>query len=202
MTTPADLLTRELRRDGSRPFITWYGAAAGERVELSLATTANWVAKIAGYVEDELDTYADQPIVIDPALHWISAVAVLAIWSAGAEVSTDPTAEGERLELPLDPMGMGLSRLVAAYPDSYSPVAPSGSDEVSAVAGAVPEGARVLTALPLTASGMVLGLLGPLAAGGSVVYSLADAAGLTDRATAERVTHTAGLDVPGLPRLG
>jgi uncharacterized protein (TIGR03089 family) len=202
VTTPSDLLTRQLRLDGSRPFITWYGEAAGERVELSLATTANWVAKIAGYVEDELDTYSSEPIVIDPTLHWITAVALLAIWQTGAALSTEVAGDGERLELPLDPMGMGLSRMVAAYPDSYSPVAPSGSDAVSVAIGAVPDGGRVLTALPLTGDGLVLGLLGPLAAGGSVVYSPADAAGLAERAATERITHTAGIDVPGLPRLG
>jgi uncharacterized protein (TIGR03089 family) len=202
VTTPADLLTRELRRDGSRPFITWYGGAAGERVELSIATTANWVAKIAGYVEDELDVYSSDPIVIDPTLHWVTAVALLAIWQTGASVSTQGEGDGERLELPLDPMGMGLSRMVAAYPDSYSPVAPSGSDPLASAIGAVADGARVLTSLPLTDSGLAVGLLGPLAAGGSVVYSPADTVGLAERALAERVTHTAGLDVPGLPRLG
>jgi hypothetical protein len=197
VATPSELLTRELRRDGSRPFITWYGAAAGERVELSIATTANWVAKIAGYVDDELDIYSDDPIVVDPTLHWITAVALLGVWQTGAAVTTDLDA-GELFELPLDPMGMGLSRLVGAYPDSYAAIGPSGADAV-AVAPELPAGARLLTTLSLDDPGW--GLLSPLVASGSVVYSPADAPGLAERAATERVTHTAGIDLPGMPRL-
>ncbi|HVW81757.1 MAG TPA: TIGR03089 family protein [Mycobacteriales bacterium] len=200
MATPSDLLTRELRRDGSRPLITWYGEGPGERVELSVATTANWVAKLAGYLEDELDVFGDEPIVIDPALHWITAVAALAVWHAGAALATAPTS-GQPLDLPLDPMGAGLSRLVAAYPDAYAPGQPSGEDAVAAASGAVPEGARVLSVLPLEGPGLTWSLLGPLAGGGSVVYSPADGADLAARAAAERVTHTAGADVAGLPLL-
>jgi hypothetical protein len=201
VTTPTDLLTRELRRDGSRPFITWYGAAPGERVELSVATTENWVAKTASYLCDELDVYSGDPVVIDPTLHWITAVLLLAGWEAGARIETDPSASGQRLDVRLDPMGAGLSVLVAGYPDLYSPVSPSGDDALAAALGRVPEGARVLTTLPLVGAGAEWGLLGPLAAGGSVVYAT-DAPGLTERAAAERVTHTAGVDLPGLPRLG
>ncbi|HWA66817.1 MAG TPA: TIGR03089 family protein [Mycobacteriales bacterium] len=200
MATPFDLLTRELRRDGSRPFITWYGDEPGQRVELSVATTANWVAKIAGYIDDELDV--DEPIVVPAALHWISAVALLAAWAAGADVATALSPGGQRLELPLDPMGAGLSRLVAAYPDAFSSPNPSGEDVVEAARGAVPEAARVLTASPLAGPGLVWGLVGPLLAQGSAVYCAADAAGLAERAAAERVTHTAGVDLTGLPRLG
>jgi hypothetical protein len=193
-------MTRELRRDGSRPFITWYGAEAGERIELSVVTTANWVAKIAGYLADEMDIYSDDPIVIDPTLHWITAVALLAVWQTGARTATDMAASGERFEAPLDPMGIGLSGLVAAYPDSYPLVEPSGEDAVSVARGTVPEGARVMTTLPLDAVGIGWGLVGPLAAGGSVVYAPDDDA-TPARAAAERVTHTVGLDVAGLPRL-
>ena len=38
--TPADLLDQQLRRDGTRPLLTWYDDATGERIELSVATAA------------------------------------------------------------------------------------------------------------------------------------------------------------------
>src|ERR687898_246333 len=54
MTTPYDLLLAELRRDRSRPLITYYDDGTGERVELSVATFDNWVAKTAGLLRDGL----------------------------------------------------------------------------------------------------------------------------------------------------
>ncbi|MDX6375117.1 MAG: hypothetical protein QOD98_4105, partial [Nocardioidaceae bacterium] len=41
--TFGDLLRDELRRDSGRPLLTWYDEGSGERVELSVATYANWV---------------------------------------------------------------------------------------------------------------------------------------------------------------
>ena len=43
--TPAGLLADALRADPGRPLITFYDDATGERVELSVATFGNWVAK-------------------------------------------------------------------------------------------------------------------------------------------------------------
>ena len=37
------------------PLVTYYDLASGERVELSGVTTANWVAKTANFLIDELD---------------------------------------------------------------------------------------------------------------------------------------------------
>lgn len=187
MTTPADLLTRELRRDGSRPFITWYGDNPGERVELSVATTANWVAKIAGYLDDELAIEPGEAIMVDPMLHWLTAVTLLAAWSAGAAVVFDPDSPATRVEVPLDPLGAGFSRLVAAYPDSFIPTAPSGAAELAAISPDLPADARVLWSAPLDSLGIGLGLLGPLSVGGSVVYSGADRA--DEIRVSERVTH-------------
>jgi hypothetical protein len=199
MTTPSALLTNELRRDGARPLITTYDAEGG-RVELSVATTANWVAKTAGYLEDELDVGPGDVIGVDPTLHWLTAVVLLAAWAVGAEVVIAPNGEGHVVEVPLDPMGAEFSRLVAAYPDHYVPASPSGEDPVGA-APRLPDGARVLTTLPLDSKGLGVGLLGPLAARGSVVFA-SDRADLATIARAELVTCTAGADLPGLPRLG
>jgi hypothetical protein len=199
VTTPAHLLDAEVRRDGSRPFITGYDSQGG-RVELSVVTTANWVAKTSGYLEDEIGIEPGDELSVAPTLHWLTAVVLLAAWAVGAEVRTDGSA-GTTVDVPLDPMGMAFNRLVAAYPDQR-PAAPfpAGSDAVRA-APDLPPGARVLTTLPLDGAGLGLGLLGPLAAGGSAVYA-ADGADASAIARTERVTHTAGVDVPGLPRLG
>jgi hypothetical protein len=190
--TPSDLLARELRRDGARPFITYYDLTTGGRVELSVATTANWVAKSAGYLADELGVEPGDTVSFDPQLHWATAILLLSAWGVGATVDFAPGAE--RTDVPLDPMGAGMSALVASYPDVFVPSQPSGTETLAAHS-AVPEGARVLTVLPLDAAGVGWSLLAPLAAGGSVVY------GGVESAAAERVTHTAGVDVPGLPRL-
>ena len=52
------LLAEQLRRDPARPLVTFYDDATGERVELSVTTYANWVAKTAGLLQDELDARA------------------------------------------------------------------------------------------------------------------------------------------------
>ncbi|MFD0786819.1 TIGR03089 family protein, partial [Micromonospora azadirachtae] len=38
--------------DPTRPLLTWYDDASGERTELSGATLANWVAKTANLLVD------------------------------------------------------------------------------------------------------------------------------------------------------
>lgn len=52
--TPADLLRSALAADPARPLVTFYDDATGERVELSVATFANWVAKTANLLQGEL----------------------------------------------------------------------------------------------------------------------------------------------------
>jgi hypothetical protein len=197
MPTPAELLATELRRDAARPFITEYGDDG--RVELSVATIANWVAKTAGYLIDEIGVEPGDAIAVNPALHWQHAVALLAAWSVGARVDLGPSPEVEPLEVPLDLLGAEFSRLVAGYPDRYDPAEPSGEDAVAA-APKLAATARLLTTVALDATGAPVGLLAPLAAGGSVVYAPATA-DLAAIAAAERVTHAAGVDLPGLPRI-
>ena len=55
MTTFAAVLAAQLRRDPGRPLLTFYDHATDERVELSVTTYANWVAKTASLLQDELD---------------------------------------------------------------------------------------------------------------------------------------------------
>ena len=49
------VLDGRARRDPGRPLVTWYDDATGERVELSVATYANWVAKTASLLVEEHD---------------------------------------------------------------------------------------------------------------------------------------------------
>jgi uncharacterized protein (TIGR03089 family) len=214
VTTPADLLAHELRVDGSRPLLTYYDDASGERVELSVATTANWVAKTAHFLVDEHGIDPGDLVTVRLPLHWQTAVVLLACWSAGAQVSfeaggvvsfatPDRTADGETVVLSLAPMGVDFSALVAAHPDAFDPLDPSGEDLVEATAIDLPHGARVLTVVPYDGAGAIShGLIAPLAVSGSVVLvGHVDASMLAAHADAERITHTLGIDVNKLPRL-
>jgi uncharacterized protein (TIGR03089 family) len=192
--------------------LTFYDDATGERVELSIATTANWVAKTGSFLADEYGVDVGDAVVIDLPLHWQAAVLLLATWAAGGAValeidpsalvtvSTEPDAQ---VALSLEPMGADFSRLVAAQPDSWQAINPSGADVVAAAATDLPHGARVLSVLRYDgAAAISYGLIAPLAVDGSVVLVRnADPAKLADRAVTERVTHSLGIDIVGLPRL-
>jgi hypothetical protein len=52
MTTFSEVLAAQLRRDPGRPLVTFYDHATDERVELSVTTYANWVAKASGLLTD------------------------------------------------------------------------------------------------------------------------------------------------------
>ncbi|MBB1013604.1 TIGR03089 family protein, partial [Dietzia kunjamensis] len=55
MTTAADTVLQPLLAlDPGTPMVTHYNQAAPSRVELSVTSTANWAAKIAGLLRDEL----------------------------------------------------------------------------------------------------------------------------------------------------
>jgi uncharacterized protein (TIGR03089 family) len=84
--TPSALLERALAADPGRPLLTFYDDATGERVELSVATTANWVAKTAGLLVDGLGTAPGDRVAVDLPRHWLAAVWALAAWRTGCEV--------------------------------------------------------------------------------------------------------------------
>ncbi len=87
-TFPA-LLESAVRADASRPLVTFYDDATGERVELSVVTFANWVAKTAGLCQDELDVERGSLLLVDLPTHWLGAVWLGAAWSLGAQVTDD-----------------------------------------------------------------------------------------------------------------
>ena len=233
--SPAGLLSRELRRDGSRPLVTWYDDATGERVELSVATAANWAAKVAGLLVDEWEIGPGHAVGVALPVHWETVVVLLGIWSAGAAAVLDGAGSvtfttresaqtaGTQIVLGLAPLGGDFGQLVATQPDVFVPPIPvnptkpalvvaghawSHAQLVEAAADAarahgLDAHSRVLSTMAFDgADGLDASLLAPLAAGGSVVLvSNADGARLADRCASERVTHTAGVGVPGLPRL-
>ena len=87
MTTFTDLLASQLRRDPSRPFVTFYDVGTGERTELSLTTYANWVAKASSLLTEELDLEHEDVLLLDLPCHWLGPVFLGAAWTVGLEVA-------------------------------------------------------------------------------------------------------------------
>ena len=94
MTTFTDVLRDLLARDAGRPLVTFYDESTGERVELSVTTYANWVAKAAGLLVEECDLERGQSLRIDLPTHWLGTVFLGAAWTIGLVVtgSDDPDA--------------------------------------------------------------------------------------------------------------
>ncbi|MGY1781214.1 TIGR03089 family protein [Geodermatophilus sp. SYSU D01036] len=84
--TPSDLLAAALRRGPAAPLVTAYDDATGERVELSGATLANWVAKTANLLQDEFDVGPGSTVAVALPVHWQTAAVLLGVWSCGAAV--------------------------------------------------------------------------------------------------------------------
>ncbi|WP_156726901.1 TIGR03089 family protein [Streptomyces apocyni] len=122
--TPADLLRSALAADPGRPLVTFYDDATGERVELSVATLANWVAKTANLLQGDLAAEPGDRLALLLPAHWQTAVWLLACSSVGvlADVGGDPAdadlvvsgpesldaaraCSGERVALALRPLG-------------------------------------------------------------------------------------------------
>jgi uncharacterized protein (TIGR03089 family) len=74
----------------ARPLITHYDDAAGTRVELSVATLANWAAKTANWLTAEHDLEPGDPVVVRLPAHWQTAGILLGAWWCGAAVTDKP----------------------------------------------------------------------------------------------------------------
>ncbi|MFQ6172035.1 TIGR03089 family protein [Oryzobacter sp. R7] len=87
-TTVPAVLARLVGSDPGRPRITVYddtdGPTRGERVELSARVLANWVAKAANLLQDELDAGRGTVVRLDLPPHWRTLYWALAAWSVGA----------------------------------------------------------------------------------------------------------------------
>ncbi|WP_240759323.1 TIGR03089 family protein, partial [Phytoactinopolyspora endophytica] len=93
VSTPHDLLRTELSRDGSRPLVTFYDDATGERIELSVTTFDNWVAKTAGLLRDDLMADAGTRVGLMLPPHWQALVWAGACWALGACVVDNDDAD-------------------------------------------------------------------------------------------------------------
>ncbi|MCX4550713.1 TIGR03089 family protein [Streptomyces sp. NBC_01387] len=182
--TPADLLRSALAREPARPLVTFYDDATGERVELSVATFANWVAKTANLLQGELSAEPGDRLALLLPAHWQTAVWLLACSSVGvlADVGGEPgkadlvvsgpdTLEearacgGERVALALRPLGGRFPQPPAGFAD-YAVEVPSQGDRFEPYA-------------PVDANAPALAVGGTeLTGAGLVERSLADAAGV------------------------
>jgi len=147
MTTPAELLRAAARPDPSRPFLTFYDDATGERVELSFTTLDNWVAKTANMIVEDLGARPGERVALLLPSHWQSVVWYLACWTAGVvaapdadpaesdHVVTDPggveratACPGERVLVPMRPFGAPALELPAGFHD-YAAEVPAYGDQ-------------------------------------------------------------------------
>jgi uncharacterized protein (TIGR03089 family) len=95
LTVPVNLssavLDPLLRDDPMGPRITYYDDATGERIELSAVTMANWAAKTANLLRDELGAGPGSRVAVLLPAHWQTAAVLFGIWWIGAEaVLADP----------------------------------------------------------------------------------------------------------------
>lgn len=144
--TPADLLGSALTADPARPLVTFYDDATGERVELSVATFANWVAKTANLLQNDLSAQPGDRLALLLPAHWQTAVWLLACFSTGvvAAPGSDPASadlvlsgpdtleqalacSGERVALALRPLGGRFPQPPRGFTD-YAVEVPSQGD--------------------------------------------------------------------------
>lgn len=245
----ATLLGPLLTGDSGRPRITWYGAG---RTELSTASLANWSAKVAGLLCDELGGTTGGVVAVRTTPSWQVVPLLLGAWWAGMTVTDqdDPAALAAFVDQGADaasdevfvvsghPLGAPSTDVQAHQRDFSGAVLPQGdrfapwgagpgpdSPAVLTAAGAtsvaellerargsasaIGQGGRVFSVVDLALSqGVVAGVLGALAANGSLVQigpgfpeGADHAARLAAVAGDERATVTLGTDIPGLRRV-
>ncbi|ABP53415.1 TIGR03089 family protein [Salinispora tropica] len=136
----ARVLADAIAPDPTRPLLTWYDDATGERTELSGATCANWVAKTANLLVDGVGLAPGDTAGVLLPPHWQTAAVLLGCWSAGLTVADSPddvdvlfvatgrVAEadrsyaGDRYLLALDPFARPLREVPPGYADFASEV--------------------------------------------------------------------------------
>ncbi|GAB2885174.1 TIGR03089 family protein [Nocardioides pacificus] len=129
--TFASTLTALLAREPGRPLITFYDDSTGERVELSVTTYANWVAKTSSLLCEELDLERGDRLLLDLPTHWLGPVFLGAAWSVGLEVVWEGPADA-----------------VVCGPDSLDAWAPQAGDLPVVACSLRPLGVRFAEAVP------------------------------------------------------
>lgn len=154
MSVTQALLGPLLASGAPKPLITHYDDATGARIELSRATTANWAAKTANWLVDEMDLEPGTPVMVSLPAHWQTAGVLLGAWWAGAHVTAEaggaevafvPAADLARGEgahavaaVGLDPLGAPVRDLptgvvdyvsdIRVHGDDFNPIAPVPGD--------------------------------------------------------------------------
>ena len=110
MSTPPASPGRAAAPAGGRrprpPRVTVYddtdSPTRGERIELSARVLANWVAKAANLLRDDLDAGPGSVVLLDLPPHWRTLYWAFAAWSVGAcvEVPAHRTTRGCRSRPP------------------------------------------------------------------------------------------------------
>ncbi|MEV0670663.1 TIGR03089 family protein [Mycobacterium sp. NPDC050441] len=92
-TVSAAVLDPLLAADPAGPRITFYDDATGERIELSTVTMANWAAKTANLLRDEMGAGPGTRVAVLLPAHWQTAAVLFGIWWIGSEVVLDGDAD-------------------------------------------------------------------------------------------------------------
>ncbi len=158
--TPSALLAGLVRSDPTRPRLTWYddheGPTQGERIELSGRVLANWTAKAANLLQEDLDVGPGSRVALDLPAHWRAAYWLFAIWGVGAEamvggadgadvvVTSQPAVGSGALVAvtlaglartwtgaPLPSGAIDEAKELATYGDRFEPWTTPGADDVA-----------------------------------------------------------------------
>ena len=222
MNTAADTVFQPLlAADPGAPMITHYDLAAPSRIELSVTSTANWAAKIANMLEEELDLEEGSTIAIDLPVGWQAAVTVFGALAARVNVrmASEPIDEDavfttlERHEawagsgadvllVSADPFGRGIEESGGEMPFGaldFGPTVRFYGDQYFGDAPALPElidaptTDRLLSTGWTDFDGFTDVVLRPLAGGGSavVVAGVTDTDRLDEIAASEKATARA-----------
>ena len=113
MSVTRRLLEPLLTADAPRTLITHYDDATGARIELSRLTAANWAAKTANWLVNEIDLEPGTPVVVALPAHWQTVGVLLGAWWCGAHLIDQP-AEAEVAFVPADDLERGAGAFVTA----------------------------------------------------------------------------------------
>ena len=137
MTTPEQQFADLLAAEPSRPFVTYYDEASGERSELSVKSLANWVAKTHHLLTTELGLGVGDTALLAVPAHWISVPILLGCLTAGLELTPAGSADVAFAE-PMTLVAADADEVYAIAPDSaavgFRDAVPAGAlDYVTAV---------------------------------------------------------------------
>ncbi|WP_375496650.1 TIGR03089 family protein [uncultured Jatrophihabitans sp.] len=121
--TPERRFAELVATEGSRPFVTYYNEATGERSELSVRSLANWVAKTHHLLTDELGLGVGSTALVALPAHWISVPILLGCLTAGLALTDEPDADVAFVSEHTAPDAAGVLDVYAVATASVAPMA-------------------------------------------------------------------------------